>query len=65
MKLNTNKVRLLQARECLSMNEFTDRTGLGRATVTRALRGKGNVTPKTIGLIAKTLNVDVTEIIEK
>lgn len=65
MNLNINKIKLLQARECLSMNELITKTGLGKATVIRALKGKGNATPKTIGLIAKALKVDVTEIVEE
>lgn len=63
MKLDLNKVFLAQARACLSVNNLVDKTGLGRTTVSKILNGKAKVTPKTIGLIAKALNVDVTDII--
>ena len=64
MKLDLNKVFLAQARACLSVNNLVDKTGLGRTTVSKILNGKAKVTPKTIGLIAKALNVDVTDIIK-
>lgn len=63
MKLNINKLKLYQAKECLSIDEIVKVTGLGRATVSKTFNGRINPTPKTIGLLAKALNVDVTEII--
>ncbi|WP_171991963.1 helix-turn-helix domain-containing protein [Clostridium baratii] len=63
MNLDSNKLKLAQARACLSVNDLVDKTGLGRATISKTLNGKVKATPKTIGLIAKALNVDVAEII--
>lgn len=63
MKLDLNKLKLAQARACLSVNELVNRTGLGRTTISKILNGKVKATPKSIGLIAKALNIDVTEII--
>lgn len=63
MNLDLNKLKLVQARACLSANDLTDITGLSKATISRVLNGKVKATPKTIGLIAKALNVDVAEII--
>ncbi|MDQ0150671.1 helix-turn-helix domain-containing protein [Eubacterium multiforme] len=63
MKLDLNKLKLAQARSCLSVNELVNRTGLGRATISKTLNGKAKATPKTVGLIAKALSIDVTEII--
>ena len=54
---------MAQARACLSVNDLVEKTGLSRATVSKTINGKISPTPKTIGLLAKTLNVDVTEII--
>lgn len=65
MNLDLNKLKLVQARACLSANELTDMTGLSRATVSKVINGKVKATPKTIGLIAKALNVDVAEIISE
>lgn len=53
MKLDLNKLNLIQARACLSTNDLSDKTGLARATISRVLNGKVKATPKTIGLIAR------------
>lgn len=63
MNLDLNKLKLLQARACLSTNDLTDITGLSRATVSRVINGKVKATPKTIGLIAKALKVDVIDLL--
>lgn len=65
MDLDLNKLKLAQARACLSVNELVDKTRLGRGTISKILNGKVKTTPKTIGLIAKALNVDVSEIINE
>lgn len=64
MKLNLEKIQLLQARKCLNTIELTEITGLSRASISRALNGKTEPNPKTVGLIAKALGVDVAEIIK-
>lgn len=63
MKLNLKIIKLLQARKCLSINDLVELTGLSRPSISRAFNGKTNPPPKTVGLIAKALNVDVTDII--
>lgn len=63
MKLDLCKLKVAQARRCLSLNDLVKKTGLGRTTISKTINGKINPTPKTIGLIAKALNVDVAEII--
>ncbi|WP_154840614.1 helix-turn-helix domain-containing protein [Clostridium paraputrificum] len=63
MKLDLNKLRIAQVRACLSVDEIVEKTGLSRATVSKTINGKISPTPKTIGLLTKALNVDVTEII--
>lgn len=65
MNLDLNKLKLIQARACLSTNDLSEKTGLARATISRVLNGKVEATPKTIGLIAKALNVDVSELINE
>ena len=55
------KIRIAQARACISLNDLVEKTG--RATVSKTINGKISPTPKTIGLLAKALNVDITEII--
>lgn len=64
MRVNVNKIKLAQANECLSVNELVKRTGLGRATVSKIINGMSKPSTKTLGLIAKALNVSVEDIIE-
>lgn len=63
MKINLIELKIAQAKSCLSIDEIVKLTGLGRATVSKTFNGKISPTPKTIGLLAKALNVDVKEII--
>lgn len=63
MKIDLSKIKIAQARACLSVDEMVKKTGLGRTTISKTINGKIQATPKTIGLMAKALNVDVTEII--
>lgn len=64
MELDLKKVRIAQAKACLSVNELADKSGLGRATVSKILNGTATPSVKSVGLLAKALNVDVTTIIK-
>ncbi|HFD8693226.1 helix-turn-helix domain-containing protein [Clostridium perfringens] len=64
MNIDFNKLKLAQAKACLSLNELVEITGLGKSTISRTLNGKVKANPKTIGLIAKALKIDVEEIID-
>lgn len=63
VNLDLKKLKLAQARQCLSIDEIVKKTGLGRATVSKTFNGKITATPKTIGLIARVLNVDVADVL--
>lgn len=63
MRLDFKKVQLAQAQACLSNDDLVAKTGIGRTSISRAINGRIESKPKTIGLIAKALNVDVSEII--
>lgn len=65
MKLDLQRIRIEQARQCLSVVDLSKETGLVRTTVSNVLNGKITPTPKTLGLIAKALKVDVEDIILK
>lgn len=65
MKLDLEKLRIAQAKACLSVNDLVNETGLVRSTISKALNGRINPTPKTIGIIAKALNVNVEDIISQ
>ena len=63
LKLDIRKLLLLQAKACLNTNELAEKASMPRTTITNIVHGKRNATPKTIGLLARALNVEVTEII--
>lgn len=65
MKLDLNKVKIAQAKACLSVNDLVEKTGLGRSTISKILNGAATPSVKSVGLLARALNVDVTEIIKK
>jgi len=65
LKLSIEKFNIALARKQMSITEFCAVSGMPRTTIVQAKRGDRNVKPKTIGKIARALDVDVTEIIEK
>jgi transcriptional regulator with XRE-family HTH domain len=63
MDLDLKKFKTAQARACLSVNELAEKSGLKRPTVSKIINGVAKPSIKSVGLLAKALNVDVTEII--
>ena len=63
MNIDVNKLRMAQANECLSVNELVKKTGLGRTTVSKIINGCAKSTAKSIGLVAKALNVQVNDLL--
>ena len=61
MKLNKEKFNLARAKTCKGLKELAA-AGVPRGTLCSAISGK-NMTPETVGRIARALGVDVTEII--
>ncbi len=63
LKLDIKKLLLFQAKACLNTNELAEKAEMPRTTITNIVHGKRNATPKTIGLLARALNVEVTQIL--
>lgn len=63
LKLDIRKLLLLQAKACLNTNELAKKAEMPRTTITNIIHGKRNATPKTIGLLAKALNVEVSDLL--
>ncbi len=61
MRIDPQKLDLCLARRCMSEAEL--RKGTSPQTLQKIRRGL-DVKPKTVGIIANTLQVDVTDIIE-
>lgn len=64
MKINIEKLNLLLANRCISGYELMRQAGLQEHTYSRIRNGFENLRPKTVGKIAKALNVDVEEILD-
>lgn len=63
MELDIKKLLLLQANECLSMNELCEKAEISRSTLSKIIHCKRNTNPKTIGLLARALKVEVIELL--
>lgn len=62
MKLDRQKYELAKARSCKGQKDLVA-AGIPKGTLCRIIGG-GDARPETIGKIARSLGVDVTEIIE-
>ncbi len=63
MLLNREKLLVELARSGLTIGDLAVRSGLSRSAVDSALRGK-SIRPKSAGLIAQALGVDVVQLQE-
>jgi len=65
MKIDKHKVDLAMANKCYSAEELAEITGISPITIARIRRGIQKPRPKTIGMIARALNVPVENLIQK
>ncbi len=63
MKADRKKLELAMARACMNTGDLVKTSGMPRPTVNNVITGR-NVTPATMGRIARALDVDVTDILE-
>lgn len=63
IELDIKKLTVAQANACFSINELAEKSGISRRSLSSLIHKESKATVKTIGLLAKALNVDVTEII--
>lgn len=64
MKANRKKIELAMARKCISLNELQEKAGMPLPTVKGVIYGK-SVKPVTLGKVARALEVEIEEIMEK
>ncbi len=64
MRLIREKVDIAMARKCITVTELAEEYGVSRARMNVILNLQ-RITPLCAGRIAKALECDVTEIIEK
>lgn len=63
MHLDMEKVKIIMARQGLTATEIAERCGKTKQRISTVFNSV-NISPKTAGMIAAALGVDVTEIIE-
>jgi transcriptional regulator with XRE-family HTH domain len=63
VKFDVNKYEFLIASKCLSEKELSEISGVGRATLSQIKNNIRKPMPKTVGRIAKALEVKVEELV--
>lgn len=64
MKINFQKLQIAMADACMNKSDLANAAGISRISIGKYFSGKREPSLKSIGKIAKALNVPVTEIIE-
>lgn len=64
MKVNFRNLQIAMANACMNKGELAESANISRVSISKYFSGKRSPSPKTIGKIAKALNVPVTDIIE-
>lgn len=64
MKANRKKLELAMARACMNTADLEKASMLPRPSINNVIKGRG-VRPGTLGKVAKALNCDPAELIEK
>ena len=64
MKINFQSLQIAMANACMNKGELAESANISRVSISKYFSGKRTPSPKTIGKIAKALNVPVTDIIE-
>lgn len=62
LKLDIEKLEVLQAKQCLTKAKLSARADISRQTLANVLNKKTNASVATIGCLAKALGVEVEEI---
>lgn len=64
MKINKQKLQIAMANKCLNMDDLAKVVGISRVSLTKYLSGMRNPRTKTLGKIAKALDVPVEKLID-
>ena len=62
-KLNLKAVNLAMIKKGYSINKLSEKSGIGKSTISRTLNGATTATQKTIYKIAQALDVDVEDLL--
>ena len=64
MKIDFQKLQIAMANACMNKGDLAEAAGISRISISAYFSGKRKPSGKTIGKLAKALNISVTEIIE-
>lgn len=64
MKINNEVFNLALTETCISKKELAEKAGVDVVTISRITSGVQEPRPKTIGKIAKALNISVKDLVE-
>ncbi len=64
MHIDPKKIKLLMARRCMNNKRLAEMAVITQPTISKAISGS-NVRTDTVGLIARALGVDPSEIIKE
>jgi transcriptional regulator with XRE-family HTH domain len=64
MEVNVERLKALRQLRALSQQELSERSGVGRATISRIERGKTGAQGRTLRRLAETLGVGVEELVK-
>ncbi len=64
MKVNRELLKITMARKCMSARDVSNITGLAPSSITKLLqKDTDKIRPKTIGLVAKALEIEASDLI--
>ena len=63
MRINSTKLKFAMARKCMSSRDLAESANVSYDSVISYLSRRRDTTPKTLGKIAKALEVDPSELI--
>ena len=64
MEVNVKRLKALRQLRALSQEELSERSGVGRATISRIERGETGAQGRTLRRLAETLGVGVEELVK-
>lgn len=64
LKVDFQKLQIAMANACMNKGDLAESAEISRVSISKYFSGKRSPSPKTVGKIAKALNVSVSDIIE-
>ena len=64
MKVDFQKLQIAMANNCMNKSDLAIAVGISRISISKYFSGQRNPSIKTLGRIAKALNVSVADLVE-